>query len=59
MEIKKKNQFYTVDIEMNEAELQSVIGVFEELQIYKQMPTDSIKGLRGDIYKKLVAVLTS
>lgn len=44
-------------IEFNEAELQTIVGTFEELQVIKNQAFENIKGLRGDIYKKLVEVL--
>lgn len=57
MKITKKNQHFTVEIEMSEAEIQSLIGLFEELSYWKQVPFEEIMGLRKEIYDKLVAIL--
>lgn len=57
MEIKKKNQHFSVDIVMNEAEVQSLVGVFEELNCLYNRSRSEIGGLRGDIYRRLREVL--
>ena len=57
MEIKKKNQHFDAEILMNEAEIQSIVGMMEELCMYKHLPFSEIKGLRAEIYTKLSEVL--
>jgi len=57
MEIKKKNEHFTVEIEMTEAEVQSLVGLFEENCYLKQVPFDYIMGLRKEILEKLRSVL--
>lgn len=55
----KKDQHFTAQVEFTEAEVQSLVGLFEEVQALKQMPYDDIKGLRGDIYKTLKSMLAN
>ena len=57
MEIKKINQHFSAEITMSEAEIQSLVGMMEELCMYKQLPFTEIRGLRAEIYSRLCAVL--
>ncbi len=59
MNYKKKNKFFTADIELSEAEIQSIIGVFEENMHLRQMPYDKMMGLRKEIYDGLKEILSN
>lgn len=45
-------------LEVSEAEVQTIIGCIEELQMYKNRPFEDIKGIRRDVYEHLRAILT-
>lgn len=45
-------------IEFSEVEIQTIIGVIEEVQFYKRQTFEEIMGIRGDVYKKLKELLT-
>lgn len=53
MEIKKKNEHFTLEVTISEAEVQSLVGVFEELQCYKNRYINDMGGLRQELYEKL------
>lgn len=44
-------------LELSEAEIQSIVGCIEEIQMIKNIPLDKVFGLRGDIYFKLKELL--
>lgn len=54
----KKNEHFTAEIELSEAEVQTLIGMFEEMCMWRQMqPEKYLLGLRGEIYKQLKDLL--
>lgn len=60
MKIIKKNEHFTAEIELNEAEIQTLVSLFEEICFYKQMlPEKAHMGLRGEIYSKLKETLVN
>lgn len=46
-----------VTLELNENEVQTLIGLFEDICFLKQMPLSELKGTRSEIYKTLSATL--
>lgn len=57
MEFKKTNRHFDVEITMSDAEIQTIVGVIEDLQSYRNNSLDDIKGIRGEIYKKFLEIL--
>ena len=57
MEIKKISERFEAEILMSEAEIQSIVGMMEELCMYKRIPFTEIMGLRAEIYSKLTKTL--
>lgn len=56
----KKNEHFTAEIELSEAEIQSLLSLFEEICMYRQMlPEDAHMGLRGELYRQFKELLTS
>lgn len=47
-----------VTIEFNENEVQTLIGVIDQICMYRQMPMGSMKGTVGDLYEKLNDLIT-
>lgn len=54
----KKNEYFTAEIELSEAEIQTLVGLFEDNCMYRNLPPEKAHmGLRGDIYKQLKDLL--
>lgn len=49
----KKDQHFTAEVEFTEAEIQCLVGVFQELLMYKNMSEDSFFAHRKTIYQGL------
>ena len=47
-----------VTFELSEAEIQSIIGTMEQLQMLRNQPYGEMKGIRGDLYQMFTKVLT-
>ena len=56
--LSKKNKHFDVDIKLNEAEIQSLIGVFEQNCMLYNRPTTELGGLRQELYDKFKSFLT-
>ena len=52
----KKNEHFTAEIELSEAEIQTLISLFEENQMLR-CRIEPFMGLRGEIYKQLKELL--
>lgn len=53
MKYKKTKEYFEVELTMSEAEIESLIGTIEELQMIKNRAMEDIQGIRGEIYKHL------
>lgn len=54
----KKNKHFTAEIELSEAEIQSLVGLFEEMCMWRHMqPEKYLLGIRGELYKQLKELL--
>jgi len=49
----KKDIHFTAQIELTEAEIQTLLGVLEDNCVMRQIPFSEMKGLRGEIYSTL------
>lgn len=58
MEIQKINEHFTVQLTMSEAEIQTLVGLFEDFSMFRNCPTeDCYMGMRKEIYEKLKSLL--
>lgn len=55
MEIKKTN--FSADLVLDKDDVETIIGVFEELAMHQRRPLDSWKGKRREIYEVFVKIV--
>lgn len=58
MKYKTKNEYFTVELEMNESEIQAIVCLIEELQYLKRQEMHDLVGLRKNIYEDFMAILS-
>lgn len=55
--ISKKKKYYDVEVRLNEAEIETIIAVFEQVAMMMRYPVESMGGMRQEIYKKLQEII--
>lgn len=57
MKYEKSKQYYEVTITMSEAEVETLIGVIEQVQMVMNRSLENMGGMREDIYKTLKEIV--